>query len=109
MNFAFYNAYQKQIEPLIFGVPFTLEQRAKATDAIWRAIEDCCKPCWLIGHIECCISRFVHPVNGVKNRLADAYIKVVDREYRDPADFYNICQNIIMQTEQKTNKQEVKA
>lgn len=97
MNFAFQNAYTSYIEPMIYGVPWTLEQRVKAMDAIRETAEKNCASCEFLSSIRFC-KRFV---SYPSKHPTDAYIKIYDREYRDLSDFANICQNIIMLTEQK--------
>lgn len=103
MNFAFYNAYQKSIYPLISGVLWTEQQRDKAANAIMQIGRET---------IDYENSDFQTPFllkeqfDGCGN-LVDAWLEICGTEYRDIRDFENICWNMITNTAQKPSRKNV--
>lgn len=94
MNFRFLNAYESNIEPLLFGVAFDEHQRKKAIDAIMLAGKNT---------IDINSSDFAKAVRfkfreSASGKLLDAWVSVGEKEYRTIQELENICWTLIFKT-----------
>lgn len=86
MNIKFYAAYEREIEPLLYGVLWTEEQRIKATKQIMSAVKRFVDPDKLRGR-----GRFAFYHKPEADAPSDAWIEYEDEKLLYPNEYSSLC------------------